>query len=115
VALDATVLRPLAVLELPGVSTPGEYVVYSGDLYLDGKLWQGDVNAWWQAQVVCTQTAGVTECGSPEFLQGPEHSQFVIHGDRYWPVVALESGILLLGSLLCGAAALFRVDRRRPY
>ena len=114
-ALDATVLRPLAVLELPGVSTPGEYVVYSGDLYLDGKPWQGDLDAWWQAHTTCTVTGTAMVCGSNDSNPGPQPANFVIHGDRYWPVVALESGILLLGSLLWGAVALFWVDRRRPY
>jgi hypothetical protein len=115
VALDATVLRPLAVLELPGVSTPGEYVVYSGDLYLDGKPWQGDVNAWWQAHTTCTVTDTATVCSSGDSNPGPQPANFVIHGDQYWAVVARECAIMLLGSLCCGAIALFWVGRRRPY
>jgi hypothetical protein len=45
----------------------------------------------------------------------PQSLPFGFHGNQYWPVVALESAILFAGSLLCGAAALFWVDKRRPY
>jgi hypothetical protein len=47
--------------------------------------------------------------------QIPVWVNYVIPGKQYWPVVAFESGILLLGSLFCAAIALIWVDRRRPY
>jgi ABC-type transport system involved in multi-copper enzyme maturation permease subunit len=45
----------------------------------------------------------------------PQQIPYVIPGSWYWQIVALESGILLLGSLFCGAIAFVWVDRRRPY
>jgi hypothetical protein len=45
----------------------------------------------------------------------PQQVQYVIPGSWYWQTVALESGLLLVGSLFCGAVALIWVDRRRPY
>ncbi|MGD0121122.1 MAG: ABC transporter permease subunit [Candidatus Limnocylindrales bacterium] len=45
----------------------------------------------------------------------PQQVQYVIPGQWYWQTVALESGLLLLGSLFCGAIAFVWVDRRRPY
>lgn len=45
----------------------------------------------------------------------PQQIPYVIPGSWYWQTVALESGLLLLGSLFCGAIAFVWVDRRRPY
>ena len=45
----------------------------------------------------------------------PQQVTYVIPGGWYWQTVALESGLLLLGSLFCGAIAFVWVDRRRPY
>jgi len=45
----------------------------------------------------------------------PQPVQYVIPGSWYWQTIALESGLLLLGSLFCGAIAFVWVDRRRPY
>jgi hypothetical protein len=45
----------------------------------------------------------------------PQQFLYVIPGSWYWQIVALESGLLLLGSLFCGAIAFVWVDRRRPY
>jgi hypothetical protein len=45
----------------------------------------------------------------------PQQIPYVIPGSWYWQIVGLESGILLLGSLFCGAIAFVWVDRRRPY
>jgi ABC-type transport system involved in multi-copper enzyme maturation permease subunit len=45
----------------------------------------------------------------------PQQILYVIPGSWYWQTVALESGLLLLGSLFCGAIAFVWVDRRRPY
>jgi hypothetical protein len=46
---------------------------------------------------------------------GPQSISYYILGSQYWLVVGLESGILLAGSLFCGAIALAWVGRRRPY
>src|ERR1035437_6949802 len=45
----------------------------------------------------------------------PQPVQYVIPGSWYWQTIAFESGLLLLGSLFCGAIAFVWVDRRRPY
>jgi len=45
----------------------------------------------------------------------PQQVQYVIPGSWYWQTIAFESGLLLLGSLFCGAIAFVWVDRRRPY
>jgi type II secretory pathway pseudopilin PulG len=45
----------------------------------------------------------------------PQQFLYVIPGSRYWQTIALESGLLLLGSLFLGAIAFAWVDRRRPY
>ncbi len=144
VGLNRTVLPPLAVMqsETPhdtqngqnGQMMYGQYAWSPSDLnvyyrtYLDGKPWDGDWNTWWnehqpvQPTVKIDPTSGLpvgvavdNGPGPINQIQGPYSVPFVIHGDRYWPIVALESGILLLGSLLCGAVALVWVDRRRPY
>ncbi len=47
--------------------------------------------------------------------QIPSWVTYSIPGSQYWPVVAFESGLLLLGSLLLAAVAFVWVDRRRPY
>jgi hypothetical protein len=47
--------------------------------------------------------------------QIPTWVAYAVPGTQYWPVVAFESGLLLLGSLLFAAVALVWVDRRRPY
>jgi hypothetical protein len=50
-----------------------------------------------------------------DISQIPTWINFVIPGSQYWPVVAFESGVLLLGSLLLAGIAFVWVDRRRPY
>jgi len=47
--------------------------------------------------------------------QIPNWVSYSIPGSQYWPVVAFESGLLLLGSLVLAAVAFVWVDRRRPY
>ena len=47
--------------------------------------------------------------------QIPTWVTYAVPGAKYWPVVAFESGLLLLGSLLFAAVAFVWVDRRRPY
>jgi hypothetical protein len=56
-------------------------------------------------------------CQGPAFDPShmPQQVLYVIPGSWYWQTVALESGLLLLGSLFCGAIAFVWVDRRRPY
>ncbi len=56
-------------------------------------------------------------CQEPtlDFSHMPQQIFYVIPGSWYWQTVALESGLLLLGSLFCGAIAFVWVDRRRPY
>ncbi len=56
-------------------------------------------------------------CQGPAIDQShmPQQIFYVIPGSWYWQIVALESGLLLLGSLFCGAIAFVWVDRRRPY
>ena len=111
--MDAYVLHGMAVLEMPGASSPGELLVYQSDvLYLDGKVYTG---------TECTLSNGVTACQyapghepGPSSI-GPQQAWYVITGDNYWQVVALESTIMLAGSAALGAFALFWVGRRRPY
>jgi hypothetical protein len=112
--LNATAYSAFAVQGNPSFSSNSYSVndmyVYNR-VYLDGKMWAGDIGAWWNEHL---PAAGAdTTAFDPS--QAPQWIPFVIHGDRYWPIVALESGILLVGSLIFGAVALFRVDRRRPY
>jgi hypothetical protein len=132
------VLRPFAV-EAP-LATDANYTPNSwfNDIalyqvvYMDGKPWDGDVDAWWlahqQVQVSATPDASgsVPGGGAPVYIdpatnkplppsQIPTYVNFMIPGAWYWNVVALESGLLLLGSLFCGAVAFVWVDRRRPY
>ena len=130
-AINHTVLAPLAVMESQGsdgnmVGWPPDdlYVYYR--TYLDGKPWDGDVNAWWMEHmppptVFVDPSTGLpvgqaVDVG-PQFdpSQAPQQIPFLIAASNYWPIVALELGILLLGSLACGAIALVWVDRRRPY
>lgn len=110
---DRYLLHGMAVLEMPGVQSSGELLVYQSDvLYLDGKVYTG---------TDCTFSNGVTMCqyaaGSepdPSSI-GPQPAWYVITGDKYWQVVALESAIMLAGSAALAAIALFWVGRRRPY
>jgi hypothetical protein len=113
-ALNATILRSMAVLELPGIYTPGELVVGDGGLYLDGQPWSGDLQAWYQDNEVCTEPSpGYTECRSPD--QTPEQSSYAIPGDQYWQVVARGAAAMLAGTALFAALGFFLVGRRRPY
>jgi hypothetical protein len=60
---------------------------------------------------------GGIACQAPAIDQShfPQQIPYVIPGSWYWQTVAFESGLLLLGSLFCGAIAFVWVDRRRPY
>jgi hypothetical protein len=138
------VLRPMAVEQTQDQSMQGGYWAGNVDLYvyqkmyLDGKPWDGDLQRWWMdhPQVFVDPNAtpdpnatidpnakpdqGAAKPIDPNAFTpaqplGPYGVNFVIPGSQYWPITALESGLLLLGALFCGAIALFRVDRRRPY
>jgi hypothetical protein len=114
--MDATVLSGMTVVETPDATqAPGQLIVgTTTEFYLDGKPWQGDLDAWWQANTTCV-TSGTSETCSGPSGPGPQQGWYIITGDRYWPVVALESAIMLAGSAALGAFALFWVERRRPY
>lgn len=113
--------------------------VYARD-YMDGKPFEGDANQWWMdhqpvydpnATPFPMATADPNATADPKAgsmppgaiavapgqppIDGPYSVLFVIPGSQYWIITAFESGMLLLGALFCGAIALFRVDRRRPY
>ena len=116
-ALNATVYSAFAVQgNNPNFSSNSYSVndmyVYNR-VYLDGKPWAGDISAWWIEHLPPPGADSTAFDFDPS--RGPQWIPFVIHGDRYWPIVAFESGILLVGALIFGAVALFRVDRRRPY
>lgn len=109
-------LRGMAVVQAPDATgAPGALLVGdTKEMYLDGKVWQGDVQAWWNAHTTCVTDAQGTYCSGPD-TPGPQQGWYVVTGDHYWPVVALESAIMLAGSAVFGAFALFWVGRRRPY
>ena len=110
---DAYFVNGMATLEMPGVDSPGGLLVYqSSVLYLDGKVYTG---------TACVLTGGLTMCqydpgSEPDpMTPGPQPAWYVVTGDHYWQVVAMESAIMLAGSAAFGAFALFWVGRRRPY
>jgi hypothetical protein len=140
-ALTHSLLRPIAVEQntsensaqqvysrflTGGVDMP----VYARD-YMDGKPFEGDSYQWWMEHqpvyatpaplATVDPSSGATASGpisvapAPPPLDGPYPVYFVIPGSQYWPITALESGMLLLGALFCAAVAMFRVERRRPY
>ena len=61
------------------------------------------------------QVVPVVPAQPPADLAFPNYVSYGIPGAWYWNVVALESGILLAGSVFLGAIAFVWVDRRRPY
>ncbi len=90
------------------------------ETYLDGQPWSGDINTWWQEHTTQTvdQFGNVTissPIGPEGQPSGPYSMPFGFHGNMYWPIIAIESAILFLGSLLSSAMALLWVERRRPY
>jgi ABC-2 family transporter protein len=88
----------------PGVSSS------PGDTSSPGALATPDDSKPGLAQAVMTCTGAALDPS-----QTPQYVEYIIPGAWYWNVVALESGLLLLGSLLLGAVAFVWVDRRRPY
>jgi hypothetical protein len=104
------------------------------ETYLDGKRWMGDPNTWYQEhqpveRLITPDASGnivmdgeimETKDGQPFIVWEPvgsqlEWVQFVIHGDQYWPVTALETLLLGGGAALFAGVGLVWVDRRRPY
>jgi hypothetical protein len=122
-----------------GPSTADMYVYYKS--YIDGKeVTDAQVSAWYDQNMTCvpmpTPTPGASSspgdssapdnpkmvdggiaCQTPAIDQShfPQQVTYVIPGSWYWQTVALESGLLLVGSLFFGAIAFVWVDRRRPY
>jgi hypothetical protein len=138
-AMTHFVLRPLAVQQATQQSYSG-YYQGSADMglyavwYMDGKPFTGDPNEWWMTHqpALPSPAADPNASGGPgtgvpiaitpdsgtsgtDQIDGPYMVEFVIPGSQYWLITALESGMLLLGSLLFAAVAFFRVERRRPY
>jgi hypothetical protein len=93
-------------------------LVFSYRNYLDGKpISEDEVSAWWMAHQPKLDANGNPVGGfvPPDPSQSPYQIPFGIPGSQYWPVIALESGILLAGAFFCGGVALVWVERRRPY
>jgi hypothetical protein len=99
-----------------GPDMSNSLIVYA-KTYLDGKPWDGDINAWYGEHMttVVDSNGNIMQTGPTDPSQMPTDVPFGIPGSEYWPIIALECAILSLGSLLCAAVALFRVDGRRPY
>jgi hypothetical protein len=130
--MNRVILQPMGQLLMdPAKMTDNNYgygyspsdLTLSWPMYLDGKPFTGDPNNWYQEhqpQMDANGQPKIDANGQPIGTDGktisfPQSLPFGFHGNQYWPVVALESAILFAGSLLCGAAALFWVDKRRPY
>ncbi len=124
----------------PGGPNNADMYIYFRS-FIDGKeVTDAQVNDWYDQNMVCVPGAtptpgasssqgvsatpdnpkmvdGGTACQTPAIDQShfPQQILYVIPGSWYWQTVASESGLLLLGSLFCGAIAFVWVDRRRPY
>jgi hypothetical protein len=125
-----------------GPGGPGNadmYVYYKS--FIDGKeVTDAQVNDWYSQNMVCVPMPAPTPDASsspdasaaldnPKTVDGglacqgpnidpshmPQQVMYIIPRTWYWQTVASESGLLLLGSLFCGAIAFVWVDRRRPY
>lgn len=121
-----------------GPGTADMYVYYKS--FIDGReVTDAEVMAWNNKYMVCvpmstptpdassspdasatpdySKTGNGIECQPPTIDPShyPQQVTYVIPGSWYWQTVAFESGLLLLGSLFCGAIAFVWVDRRRPY
>jgi hypothetical protein len=89
-------------------------------VFVDGKPYHGDVSSlnfgWGMDQNGNTFVFDANGNQVPiDPSQIPTWVSYSIPGSQYWPVVAFESGLLLLGSLVLAAVAFVWVDRRRPY
>lgn len=118
-----TALRALAVQggDQGTWGTPDLWVYQTDELYLNGQVWTGDINAWFEAHQYFGPTpdaSGVVPTGGPQPVDPgppPMPKSYVIHGDQYWFVAAMENAVLLAGAFFCGAVALIWVGRRKPY
>jgi hypothetical protein len=81
-------------------------------VFLDGKPYYGDP---WQLPGAQIEFDANGNPIMPDPATMPVWTSYSIPGSQYWLVLALESGMLLLGSLLFAAIAFAWVDRRRPY
>jgi len=99
-------------------------------VYIDGKeATDAEVQAWYtknqppidvpspdpNASTAPGQLVPVVPAQPAVDLHFPEYVGYGMPGSWYWNVVALESGLLLIGSLFLGGVAFVWVDRRRPY
>ena len=124
-----TVLRPFAVAADYQWGSADLFVYNSDQLYLDGKPWNGDLQAWFNEHMpappvmatpdasgmVPSSSAVVSNAQPVDFGPPPQPITYMIRGVDYWLVTRLECTALLAGSLFCGAIALFWVGRRKPY
>lgn len=126
------VLRPFAVRQSkltmggPFYNPQPDMYLYTV-FYLNGQPFYGDVDEWWaEHMATVAPNAGPTPTPAPSpatgdtsqggtGVDGPVPVRFVIPGVWYWNAVALESGLLLIGSMLFGGAAMAYVEHRRPY
>jgi ABC-2 family transporter protein len=139
------VLQPFAVSSLKNIGGPGYYSgevdmwLYQ-KVYIDGKeATDAQVQQWYMQNEPPLQEipsapatspdpgasagqpgtvdkgGGAVQGTPPDMSKFPDYVTYGIPGAWYWNVVGLASGILLLGSLFCGAIAFVWVDRRRPY
>jgi hypothetical protein len=119
---------PSASLETTGNDAPTQSMPYwvRADLYsysqvfVGGKPYHGDMSSlnfgWGVDQNGNTFEFDANGNQIPiDPSQIPNWVSYSIPGSQYWPVVAFESGLLLLGSLALAAVAFVWVDRRRPY
>lgn len=81
-------------------------------VFLDGKPYYGDP---WQLPGAQIEFDANGNPIMPDPATMPVWTNYSVPGSQYWLVLALESGMLLLGSLLFAAIAFAWVDRRRPY
>jgi ABC-type transport system involved in multi-copper enzyme maturation permease subunit len=140
-AWNRTILRQIAVAQdTNGSSRWGTdlWVYQTNEYYLDGKVWTGDINVWFDQNLICAGGPTPAPSASPSAapssdmavpigpkcmaggtlpgnLAPPMPITYVIPGNQYWPVVALESAVLFVGAVFCAAVALVWVERRRPY
>jgi sorbitol-specific phosphotransferase system component IIC len=153
-AWNRTILRQMAVEQSASLDSrwgTDLWVYQTDEYYLDGKVWTGDIDTWWDQNLICmggptpgaAASLGASPAASPstvspsaipvsgvavpigptcmnggtlpDNLQPPQPITYVIPGNQYWPVVALESAVLFGGAVFCAAVAFFWVERRRPY
>ena len=86
-----TALRALAVQggDQGTWGTPDLWVYQTDELYLNGQVWTGDINAWFEAHQYFGPTpdaSGVVPTGGPQPVDPgppPMPKSYVIHGDQF--------------------------------